>query len=86
MSIISEQLYQINDDVEQKEQQIRNLMSKLSSTESDIGDWKIAKCMEYQSLGLEVPYDLNELHVERQLVRDKINQLQEEINDLKSKI
>lgn len=58
------------------EQKIRDLKSKLSSQESDIGDWKIAKCIEYSTLGLEPPYDLNELHAQRQAVRDEIAELE----------
>lgn len=60
----------------QIEQKIRDLKSKLSSQESDIGDWKIAKCVEYSTLGLEPPYDLNELHTQRQAVRDEIAELE----------
>lgn len=33
------------------EQKIRDLKTKLSCQESDIGDWKIAKCIEYSTLG-----------------------------------
>ena len=40
------------------EQKIRDLKTKLSCQESDIGDWKIAKCIEYSTLGMESPYDL----------------------------
>ena len=69
--------------IQKLEQKIRNLESDLSSTASEIGDWKIAKCMEYQVNGLEMPYDLEQLHKKRQAVRDKINQLQEEIETLK---
>ena len=39
------------------EQKIRDLKTKLSCQESDIGDWKIAKCIEYSTLGMESPYD-----------------------------
>lgn len=31
------------------EQKIRDLKTKLSCQESDIGDWKIAKCIEYST-------------------------------------
>ena len=34
------------------EQKIRDLKTRLSCQESDIGDWKVAKCMEYSTLGL----------------------------------
>ena len=61
------------------EQEIRNLESKLTCVSSSIGDWKVAKCMEYQAAGLEIPYDIGKLHEERQAVRDRINEIQEEL-------
>ncbi len=61
------------------EQQIRDLESKLTCTTSDIGDWKISKCMEYQLCGKELPYDIKELNKKRQEVRDEINALQEKL-------
>lgn len=64
------------------EQEIRNLQSELSSQASEIGDWKIAKCMEHQALGLEMPYDLQELHEQRQAVRDKIGELEKQLEEL----
>lgn len=64
------------------EQEIRNLQSELSSQVSEIGDWKIAKCMEHQALGLEMPYDLQKLHEQRQAVRDKIGELEKQLEEL----
>ncbi len=64
----------------EKEQEIRNLQSMLSSTASPIGDWKIAKHMEYTLLGMDSPYDIEALHTERQAIRDRINDLQEELD------
>lgn len=61
------------------EQKIRDLKTKLSCQESDIGDWKIAKCIEYSTLGMEPPYDLQELHKQRQVIRDEIGVLEEEL-------
>ena len=61
------------------EQKIRDLKTKLSCQEAGIGDWKIAKCIEYSTLGMEPPYDLQELHGQRQLVRDEIDALEEEL-------
>ncbi len=68
------------DERAQKEQEIRNLQSMLSSTASPIGDWKIAKHMEYTLLGMDSPYDIEALHAERQAIRDRINDLQEELD------
>ena len=61
------------------EQKIRDLKTRLSCQESEIGDWKIAKCIEYSTLGMESPYDLQELHGQRQLVRDEIGVLEEQL-------
>lgn len=41
-------------------------------------DYKVIKCVECQLLGLEMPYDVEVLHTERQAIRNKINQLEEE--------
>lgn len=65
--------------ISELEQEIRNLKAWLTSTTSDIGDWKIAKYMEYQSVDMEPPYDILELHAKRQAVRDRINELTEAI-------
>ena len=51
---------------------IRQLKEKLSST-----DYKVIKCAECQLLGLEMPYDVDELHAERQTIRDQINALEQ---------
>lgn len=72
----------IREDVAKKEQEIRELEASLSSAASDIGDWKIAKSMEYQAMGLEPPYNMEELHRKRQAVRDRINELQEEVSQM----
>ena len=47
------------------------LKSQLSNT-----DYKIIKCYEYNLAGLELPYDIEELHSERQDLRDQINELE----------
>ena len=54
-----------------KSQQISELKTKLSST-----DYKVIKCSECQLLGQEMPYNVAELHAERQALRDKINELE----------
>lgn len=66
---------------EHKESEIRTLINRLSAPSSDIGDWKVVKCYEAKLQGNELPYDLNELMAERQAVRDRINELQAEIEE-----
>lgn len=42
-------------------------------------DYKIIKCVEYSLANMPAPYDITELHGERQNLRDQINALEEEI-------
>ena len=76
----------IQEEIARKEQEIRNLESSLSSSSSEIGDYKIIKCMECKALNLPMPYDLEDLRRKRQAVRDKINALQEDIVRLRLEI
>ena len=39
-------------------------------------DYKIIKCSEAQLIGEALPYDVQELHTERQAIRDRINELE----------
>lgn len=68
------------EEIQEKQQEIINLTSMLSSTESDIGDWKITKTYEARLRGIEDPYDTETLMNARQEVRDRINELQKEID------
>ena len=67
---------------ERIESEIRCLVSRLDAPTSDIGDWKVVKCYEAKLQGHELPYDLDELMEERQKVRDRINELQGELESL----
>lgn len=58
---------------ETKQARIAELQSQLAST-----DYKIIKCSECQLAGVELPYDIVELHTARQALRDEINELQGE--------
>ena len=55
-----------------KEEILADLHKQLDET-----DYKIIKCSEYQLAGLELPYDISELHQQRQQLRDEINRLSE---------
>lgn len=55
-------------------EQIAALKAELSST-----DYKIIKCSEAQLVGDIKPYDIVELHAERQALRDKINELESQL-------
>ena len=54
-----------------KQQRIAELKGQLNST-----DYKIIKCSECSLAGIELPYDIVELHAERQALRDEINELE----------
>lgn len=58
------------------EQQIRNLECDLTAS-----DYKIIKCYEYSLVGEELPYDIEQLHIERQSIRDEINVLKERLKE-----
>ena len=77
---------EVREIIAKKEQEVRCLEGNLTSVSSDIGDWKIIKCMEYQAMGINAPYDINELNEKRQAVRNKINILQEEITELQKQV
>lgn len=66
--------YTIEDNGAEKtpEEQIAELKKKLADS-----DYKVIKCSECQLLGQELPYDVTELHAERQAIRDQINQLEQ---------
>ena len=73
--IFDEEKYQeiLNRETEEKKQaKIKELQSELNES-----DYKIIKCNEYKLAGLELPYDIEELHKQRQALRDEINKLQE---------
>lgn len=56
---------------ETEEQEIVRLKAELTET-----DYKIIKCSEYSLAGLDAPYNIAELHAERQALRDRVNILE----------
>ena len=69
-------------DRERIESEIRTLQSKMDEPTRDIGDWKIIKIYEARLSGESDPYNYEELKAARQAVRDKINELQAELETL----
>ncbi len=67
------------EEIQARQQEIINLTSRLSSTQSDIGDWKITKTYEARLKGEDDPYDTENLIAARQEIRDRINELQEQL-------
>lgn len=65
-----------------KQQEIIDLRCHLTSDVSNIGDYKIVKTYEARLQGESDPYDTDDLLKQRQAVRDKINALEAEIEEL----
>lgn len=53
-------------------QQVEALEKELSKT-----DYKVIKAYEASLIGEQIPYDFNQVHADRQELRDKINSLEE---------
>ena len=54
--------------------EIERLKSELQES-----DYKVIKCAEAICLNAELPYNMAELHKERQALRGKINELEEQL-------
>lgn len=59
------------------------LLSEIERMKSELqeSDYKVIKCAEAMSIGAELPYDAKVLHKERQALRDKINELESEVQN-----
>lgn len=70
--------YKISIDEQQENiyMEIEHLKSELQES-----DYKITKIAEAMSIGAELPYDAQALHKERQTLRDKINELESEVQN-----
>lgn len=55
---------------------IESLKSELQES-----DYKVIKCAEAICLNAELPYNMTALHNERQALRDKINELESEVQN-----
>ena len=60
------------------------LLSEIERLKSELqdSDYKITKIAEAMAIGDELPYDAKALHKERQALRDKINQLEMEVQSV----
>lgn len=59
------------------------LLSEIERLKSELqdSDYKVIKCAEAMTIGAELPYNMTELHNERQALRDKINELENAVGD-----
>ena len=67
----------IYNSLETNADRITFLKSLLSSQDSPAGDWKVMTIYEARLTEATDPYGVDELMQNRQLIRDKINELQE---------
>ena len=65
------QYWEVKVDSVYTQKKIDNLKEVLSSS-----DYKVIKCQEASLIGEQMPYDVDELHKERQSIRDEINLLE----------
>lgn len=63
--------YVLRRDTQAVEAEIQALKDSLADS-----DYKITKCYEASLIGAELPYDVATLHTERQVLRDRINELE----------
>ena len=63
------------------DEQQANIQMEIERLKSELqeSDYKITKIAEAMSIGAELPYDAKSLHKERQALRDRINQLEMEV-------
>lgn len=59
-------------DIQKFKSEIKRLKESLSEN-----DYKITKCMEATLLGLELPYNIQDVHLENQAMRDRINEIED---------
>ena len=59
------------------------LLSEIERIKSELqeSDYKVIKCAEAMAVGAEMPYNMTALHNERQALRDKINELESEVQN-----
>ena len=59
------------------------LLSEIERIKSELqeSDYKVIKCAEAMAVGAEMPYNMTALHKERQELRDKINELESEVQN-----
>lgn len=77
-----EQNFEQNVEKENLEAELRVLRSELQANTSDIGDWKVIKALEYQLTGQTIPYDMDKLNSDRQAVRDRINEIEKQLETM----
>ena len=59
------------------------ILSEIERIKSELqeSDYKVIKCAEALTIGSDMPYDVASLHKVRQALRDKINELESEVQN-----
>lgn len=78
IDVIGEKRYEIKEVPEPSEEEIKQQRIAELKVQLDGTDYKIIKCSECSLAGVELPYDIAELHAQRQALRDEINELEAE--------
>lgn len=73
---IAENRYEIKAVPEPTEEQIKQMRISQLKEQLASTDYKIIKCSECSLVGIDLPYDIAELHAQRQALRDEINELE----------
>ena len=65
------------------DEQQANIQMEIERLKSELqeSDYKVIKCAEAMAVGAEMPYNMTALHKERQALRDKINELESEVQN-----
>lgn len=69
---------------QERQEQIAEIQIRIAGLKAQIDatDYRIIKAYEYSQVGLETDYDLQALHLERQDLRDQINALERELEEI----
>lgn len=67
-------------DIEDRQYWKRKLEQAEKALEDE--DYKIIKCYEYFLVGKELPYDIVTLNLQRDLIRDQVNEYREKVNSI----
>lgn len=68
------------------DEQQANIQMEIERIKSELqdSDYKVIKCAEAICLNEEFPYNMTALHKERQALRDRINQLEMEVQSVEN--
>lgn len=79
--VLDEERYKAKLDFKSKISNNMNIKKKIFELKKRLSndDYKIIKCIESQIAGDEIPYDMNRIHLEREKIRQEINELESQL-------